>query len=160
MKIKRIIALLLITVTPLIAVTGCSEEKEPEQIIKGYKDSQVYSDNNENDKENFSKYIYEKGAEKKFAKSQDYEKVTAENKEDISGIFEDFQKWASISTFQDEYDIKPDIVTEGDYFCIVDSDLNNDNIGQRKSRTVYRQYTLYLYDTESHTLYYINHDIT
>lgn len=160
MKIKRIIALLLITVTPLIAVTGCSEEKEPEQIIKGYKDSQVYSDNNENDKENFSKYIYDEGAEKKFAKSQDYEKVTAENKEDISGIFEDFQKWASISTFQDEYDIKPDIVTEGDYFCIVDSDLNNDNIGQRKSRTVYRQYTLYLYDIESNTLYYINHDIT
>lgn len=160
MKIKRIIALLLITVTPLIAVTGCSEEKEPEQIIKGYKDSQVYSDNNENDKENFSKYIYDEGAEKNFAKSQDYEKVTAENKEDISGIFEDFQKWASISTFQDEYDIKPDIVTEGDYFCIVDSDLNNDNIGQRKSRTVYRQYTLYLYDTESNTLYYINHDIT
>ena len=160
MKIKRIIALLLITVTPLIAVTGCSEEKEPEQIIKGYKDSQVYSDNNENDKENFSKYIYDEGAEKNFAKSQDYEKVTAENKEDISGIFEDFQKWASISTFQDEYDIKPDIVTEGDYFCIVDSDLNNDNIGQRKSRTVYRQYTLYLYDIESNTLYYINHDIT
>lgn len=160
MDIKRIIASLLIVATPIIAVTGCSEEKEPKQVIKGYKDSQVYSDNNENDKENFSKYIYDEGAEKKFAKSEDYEKVTAENKEDITGFFEDFQEWASISTFQDNYDITSDIVTEDDYFCIVDSDLNNDNIGQRKSRTVYRQYTLYLFDTESNTLYYINHDIT
>ena len=160
MTIKRIVASLLVLATTLAVMAGCSDDSEPVQIIKGYKDSKVYSDNNENDKENFSKYIYDEGAEKNFAKSQDYEKVTAENKEDISGIFEDFQKWASISTFQDEYDIKPDIVTEGDYFCIVDSDLNNDNIGQRKSRTVYRQYTLYLYDTESNTLYYINHDIT
>ncbi|MGN1132339.1 MAG: hypothetical protein ACI4RL_05495 [Ruminococcus sp.] len=160
MNIKRIIASLLVIATPLAVLAGCSDDSEPEQIIKGYKDSEVYSDNNENDKENFSKYIYDESADAKFAKSEEYEKVTADNKEDVTAFFEDFQEWAGISTFQDKYDIESDIVTEGDYFSITDSDLNNDNIGQRKSRTIYRQYSLYLYDTESHTLYYINHDIT
>ncbi|MGN0477623.1 MAG: hypothetical protein ACI4HM_09850 [Ruminococcus sp.] len=160
MYIKKIIASLLVLATPLAVMAGCSDDSEPEQIIKGYKDSKVFSDNNENDKENFSKYIYDEGADEKFAKSEDYEKITADNKEDVTAFFEDFQEWAGISTFKDEYDIKSDIVTEGDYFCIADSDLNNDNLGQRKSRTIFRQYSIYLYDTESHTLYYINHDIT
>lgn len=160
MTIKRIVAPLLVLATTLAVMAGCSDDSEPEQIIKGYKDSKVYSDNNENDKENFSKYIYDESADAKFAKAEEYEKITSENKEDVTAFFEDFKEWAGISTFKDEYDIEPDIVTEGDYFCITDSDLNNDNLGQRKSRTIFRQYSIYLYDTDSHTLYYINHDIT
>jgi hypothetical protein len=52
------------------------------------------------------------------------------------------------------------MITEGDYYAILESKTNDDTAGLRKMRTTYKMYNIYYYDTETHTLHHIYSDIT
>lgn len=157
------ITVMFVAITLLLTfLAGCGSDEAPEEIIKGYKDSKTFSDGSEADSsvQEFSKYIYDESYDKKFAGNDDYTKVDSKNIDEISGFVENFDSWAELSSFSDDYDFSKESVTEGDYYVIADSTTSDDNVGQRKERRVYRAYSIYYYDTETHTLYYIHCDIT
>lgn len=159
--LKKLIAILLTGIICGTILVGCGSEEEPEQVLKGYSDSQTYSDGDENStKQDFSKYTYDKSYDSKFSKDENYTKVTSKNKEEITGFFDNFTTWEKSSSFSDKYDFKTSMITDGDYYCIADQKIATDVVGQRKALKVYRKYSVYYYDTESHTLYYIHNDIT
>ncbi len=157
---KKILALFAAALSVIAVFSGCSGDGDSASVIQGYKDKEIYTDEGGTQNQAFSKYFYDESFDDKFAKKDDYTKVDSKNKEEITGYFTDFNDWAPISSFGDKYDFKTDMITDGDYYYIEESTTNNENIGQRKERTIYRLYSIYYYDTESHTLYYVHNDIT
>ncbi len=157
---KKMLAMLLIMIVPLLIFAGCGSDKDPSEIIQGYKDSQTYSDGEEGSKQEFGKYIYDESFDSKFQENEDYQKVSKNNIKEIKGYVKNFDSWAKLSTFSKDYDFGENHVTEGDCYTIVDKVVSNDSIGVRKQRTVYKMYSIYYYDIESHNLYHIFIDIT
>lgn len=158
---KKLFTLIMTILVCGTILVGCGNEDNPEQVIAGYSDKQSYSEGDDSStKQDFEKYIYDDSYDSKFAKDENYTKVTSKNKSEITGYFEDFEKWASLSSFSDKYDFKDSMITESDYYCIADQTVTNDTVGQRKAVKTYRQYSVYYYDTETHTLYFIQNDIT
>lgn len=121
---KKIVTILLAGLMCGAILAGCGNSEDPKQVLKGYSDSETYSD-----------------------------------KEDITGYFQDFDTWGTTSSFSDHYDFKTDMITEGDYYCIADENVNVSSVGQRKAVKIYHKYSVYYYDTESHTLYYIHNNL-
>ena len=122
---KKIVTILLAGLMCGAILAGCGNSESPKQVLKGYSDSETYSDGDESStQQDFSKYTYDKSYDSKFSKDENYTKVTSKNKEDITGYFQDF-----------------------------------DTCGQRKAVKIYHKYSVYYYDTESHTLYYIHNNL-
>lgn len=158
--LKKIVTILLAGLMCGAILAGCGNSESPKQVLKGYSDSETYSDGDESStQQDFSKYTYDKSYDSKFSKDENYTKVTSKNKEDITGYFQDFDTWGTTSSFSDHYDFKTDMITEGDYYCIADENVNVSSVGQRKAVKIYHEYSVYYYDTESHTLYYIHNNL-
>lgn len=158
---KRILTIFVTILVCGTILAGCGNNDNPEQVLAGYSNNQSYSDGDESStKQDFQKYTYDESYDSKFSKDNNYTKVTSKNINKIKGFFDDFEKWASLSSFSDKYDFKNSMITEGDYYCIADETVTTDTVGQRKAVKTYRQYSIYYYDTETHTLYYIQNDIT
>ena len=144
---KKIVTILLAGLMCGAILAGCGNSEAPKQVLKGYSDSETYSDGDESStQQNFSKYTYDKSYDSKFSKDENYTKVTSKNKEDITGYFQDFDTWGTTSSFSDHY-------------CIADENVNVSSVGQRKAVKIYHEYSVYYYDTESHTLYYIHNNL-
>lgn len=157
---KKITAIILTLMLTIIALSGCGDDKDPKEVIAGYTDSQTFEDGEDGNKQEFTKYTYDKSFDEKFSSNEDYIMVDSKTKDEITGYINNFDEWATISTFSKDYDFGADKVKDGDYYVIADKTISNDNIGVRKQRTVYKMYSIFYYQTESHTLYHIYSDIT
>ena len=74
----------------------------------------------------------------------------------ILGYFEDFGRWADACDHLAGYDFDKSCVTPGDLFFI--KSLEGEPIGDDQYGK-YDNYSVYLFDTETNTLYYIHANI-
>ena len=156
---KRFIALILTVIVFSLSLFGCSSVSEDEAVVKGYADKQEYNDDGTNGQQSFTKYIYDTDVKNDYQKDKNYIQVNSDNKDEIAGYLHHFDEWVKISSFKDKYDFTSDMITAEDFYYITENVVSDDNIGQRKERRVYKMYSIYYYDTESNTLYYIFNDI-
>ena len=91
----------------------------------------------------FDLYYYSKKEDEKFAESHYYSIVTKENIDNIKKYFNEFP--SELMEDSSMYDFDFTKITEGDYYNIKE-DSNDDN------------YSVYLYDSDEHVLYYIHYN--
>ena len=120
-------------------------------ILSGYHDSDKYPDpNGFQDNVDYYKYYYKDKFDKKFSNSFLYKKVEKEDIENITSYFLNFENW--MKERLNVYDFDINIISEGDYVRI-ENKRPDDYIWK------FADYTVYLYDIESNTLYYIHSNI-
>lgn len=141
----------------LIIILGCVSfyyiHIKDYAILDGYFDKDEYFDPNSfQDYTDYCKYYYKDKNDKKFINSSLYRKVEIDDIENITSYFKDFENWMRIEERLDVYDFDTNIISEGDYVRIETKDYENPN-------SKFWNYTIYLYDIESNTLYYIHSNI-
>lgn len=147
---KKIFLLSLIFI-----ISGCFSQVSNAKIPKGYIDKQEYYDKNGfQDYTDYAKYIY--SSEDIIENNNDYKKITKEEIEIIKGYFENFYSFIKTSNRLDEYDFDENIINEGDYIRIITKE--GKKIGDSKYEK-YDNYSIYFFDVETLTLYYIHNNI-
>ncbi|MBQ9674053.1 MAG: hypothetical protein IJV39_05460 [Ruminococcus sp.] len=149
---KKLITATILLIMCTVIFTGCNSE----EILDGYKEGNSYTD----DDQDYGKYVYDSSYDKKFADDKNYKEVTDADIENINGYINDFYEWAKISNFSSEYKVDENTVSAGDYYLIKDDLVDDSGTGLRKVTKIYRKYTIYYYDTDTHTLHYIHNDLT
>ena len=86
-----------------------------------------------------------------------YHIVSEAEIENIIGYFDDFRGWMEVCGRLDEYDFDPVCINAGDYLLI--DTKEGKPIGQNSHYRKYDCYTLYFFDRETWTLYYIHTNI-
>ncbi len=149
----KLLALVLILV---LLITGCSmQDNNNVRIPKGYIDSQEYFDKDGfQDYTDYAKYIY--SSKNVIVDNKEYKKITSEDIENIIGYFDNFHDWMETSNRLNEYDFEKSIINEGDYIKIITKE--GKNIGNAKYEK-YDDYSVYFFDIETNTLYYIHNNI-
>ncbi len=126
-------------------------------IINGYYDKEEHYDpNGFQDYTDYCKYFYNEKYDDKFKKNKLYSQVSEEDISNIISYFENFKEWMNLSNRSDEYDFSESSITQGDYVYIKTKE------GEKIGDTYYDKfdnYSVYFYDTEKHTLYYIHSNI-
>lgn len=154
MKLKRILIYNLMLLLILIfVITGCSSQGDIVEIPKGYNYKEEYYDENGfQDYTDYAKYIYP--SQSVIINNDNYKKITKEDIEDIKGYFNDFRNW--MSSRLDEYDFDDSMINEGDYVRIRTKE--GEKIGNSQYNK-YDNYSIYFFDIETLTLYYIHNNI-
>ena len=124
-------------------------------IPKGYiKKYEYYDKDGFQDYTDYAKYVY---TDKNIViKSGNYKIVTKDDVENIKGYFNNTRSWMSELSRLDEYDFDENIINEGDYVMIITKE--GQKIGNSKYKK-YDNYSVYFYDVETNTLYYIHSNI-
>lgn len=139
----------------LFFITGCSSQADNIGIPKGYIDKKEYYDKDGfQDYTDYAKYIYSEPDIIIF--DDDYKKIFQEDIESIKGYFEDFKNRMESSNRLNEYDFKENVINEGDYIRIKTKE--GQKIGDSEY-TKYDNYSIYYFDMDSLTLYYIHSNI-
>lgn len=126
----------------MILLSACSSKSN--EIIEGYSNCEEYYSNGFQDYIDYCKYFYKESEDKKFEENSYYSIVTKENIDDIKSYFDKFP-YESMED-SNKYDFETDNINEGDYYSLK-AGSNNDN------------YSVFLYDVNSHILYYIHYNI-
>lgn len=158
MKKKIVLILILVLILVLIStfyIIGCASQANYVEIPKGYSSKEEhYQKGGFQDYADYAKYIY---PSKEIIENDDqYEKVTKENILNITGYFEDFYNWMETSDRIDKYDFDKSIINVGDYIRIKTKEgkkIGDSNYGK------YDNYSVYYFDVETLTLYYIHNNI-
>lgn len=126
-------------------------------IIRGYYDKvECYDNDGFQDYTDYCKYFYTEEYDEKFSKNKLYSLVSEDDIENILSYFRNFREWMNVSNRSGEYDFDNDIITTGDYVYIDSKE------GKKIGSSYYEKfddYNVYLYDIDSHTLYYIHNNI-
>lgn len=157
MKKLFVIILLLVFI-----ITGCSSEADYLGIPKGYIDKEeYYQEDGFQDYTDYAKYIYD--TKDIIVNNKDYKKITKEDIASIKDYFKHHRKWMGA-----EYDFDESIINEGDYIRIkirLEKTINGhieivtgDKLEDLQSRQ-YDNYSIYFFDIETLTLYYIHNNI-
>lgn len=125
------------------------------RIPRSYTSSEEYWD-----KYSFQDYtdfcVYKYDSADLFKNRTDYAVVTENDCEMLAGYFSDFEKWMELTDYWNKYSFDKSYISTGDYFCIKTKE------GQPIGDTVYEKYdnyTVYYFDTETLTLYYIHNNL-
>ncbi len=110
-----------------------------------YKKEEYFDKEGFQDYTDYCKYYYEDKYDVKFAEDKYYTKVEEENIPEIIEYFEEFEGWM-LPERANEYDFDKSQITPGDYVRI-----------EGKGKDI--SFDVYLYDIETHTLYYIHNNI-
>ena len=121
--------------------TACDSRED--QVLKGFSNCEEYYSDGFQDYTDYCKYYYSKKEDEKFAESHYYSIVTKENIDNIKKYFNEFP--SELMGDSNMYDFDFTKITEGDYYNIKE-DSNDDN------------YSVYLYDSDEHVLYYIHYN--
>lgn len=150
MKKVMILSLMLI-----IIITGCYKRLDNVEIPKGYINQQeFYDENGFQDYTDYAKYIY--STQDIIVNNNKYKKITTEDAENIKCYFENFHSRMKASNRLDEYDFDESIINEGDYIRIKTKE--GQKIGDSRYEK-YDNYSIYFFDIETFTLYYIHSNI-
>ncbi|MBQ9890579.1 MAG: hypothetical protein IJM39_04135 [Firmicutes bacterium] len=140
-----IIMLLLAALVIYVLNTACSSEAIHE-IPSGYTSKETHWDpNGGQDYTDYCKYTYKDASG--FAGNKDYNKAAAADIETIKGYFANFREWMNVEDRLDEYDFDPACIDTEDYFRLTERYPNYDD------------YTLWFFDMQTLTLYYIHTNI-
>ena len=126
----------------MLILVGCKSQDIG--MIDGYYTCEEYYGDGFQDYIDYCKYLYKEDADEKFGKSSHYEIVTTENIDEIKKYFANFP-YENMDD-SSNYDFKMNMISEGDFYYIK-SGSSSDN------------YSVFLYDINSHTLYYIHNNI-
>lgn len=146
-KVMRKIISLTALILVLSMLSGCGtvnvllKAVANPQILDGYIDKEEHLDESRfQDFTDYCKYFYDENGKKLFEESGLYTEV--DKGYTVKKYVDDFRQWMEAEDRLDEYDFKTSQITKGDYYNIVDE------------RPDTECYTLYLYDSETNTLYY------
>lgn len=141
----------LLIVGIMIFITGCDKGRYVD-IPKGYVKSEEYFDKEGiQDSFDYAKYIY--NDEKVIVNDDKYKKISSDDIENIRSYFDDFY---GVIRLEGIYDFDTSIITEGDYVRIETKE--GEEIGD-STYGKYDNYSVYFFDRETLTLYYIHNNI-
>lgn len=150
---KKLFAFLLCIVI-VCTVTGCGRIQDP-HIPDGYISSEEHWD-----KEGFQDYtdfcMFKYDSAHSFESMTDYSKITDDEIGKLVGYFSNFQMWMEVEKRLDEYSFDESCISEGD-FCFIKT-KEGQSIGN-STYGPYDNYSVYFFDTETLTLYYIHTNI-
>lgn len=137
----------------MLLLTGCAAT--PRYVPEGFAAAQEHFD-----EDGFQDYtdfcIYQYDSADKFVENGDYRKITEEDMETIRGYFENFGQWMETENRTDEYLFDDTCISEGDYYHIETKE--GKPIGDSKYGK-YDDYSLYYFDVDTMTLFYIHNNI-
>lgn len=149
---KKVFILTILFILVIIVTTSCSSQTDNRYIPNGYINKEEHYDvNGFQDYTDYAKYTYY--SKDIILNNNDYKKVTSNDFESIKNYLENFRGWMETDNRLDEYDFDENIINEGDYFCIInenDKEINYLN---------YDNYSIYYFDVETLTLYYMHNNI-
>lgn len=149
---KKILTLILL----LFILTGCTMLSD-KLILDGYYEKEEHIDKEGfQDYTDYCKYFYKDDADDKFITHSNYNQVKEDDIENLISYFDNFKSVISSSNRSDEYDFEINSITKGDYYHLRSKEGNK--IGE-SSYEKFDNYTVYLYDIETHTLIYIHNNI-
>lgn len=155
-KNKILIAILLIlNIVFIIGAIYFLKQNTFSTIPKGYTAKEEYFDKNGfQDYTDFAKYTYSN--KEIITNNKQYRKITEKDIDEIKGYFEDFYKCMDAQNRLNEYKFDINTINEGDYVLIKTKEgkeIGNSQYGK------YDNYSVYLFDSETLTLYYIHNNI-
>ena len=148
---KRIAALLLaVTLLAAAACSGCVMGKAGfyAKFPPGFTAKEEHFDPEAfQDSVDYCKYLYEsaEGFENDFR----FLPVSEAGVEKVRGYFENFREWMETCGRLSEYDFSSDVISDSDYV----------RIESNPHFTDYDDYSVWFFDTESCTLYYVHANI-
>ena len=150
----RRLATVIISVIILLTLCGCTVFRDI-NIPEGYTSAEEYRDPQATqDHTDFCVYHYT--SEEAIINASGYREISESDVESIAGYFADFRKWMEVQGRSDEYSFDPACISAGDY-CLVKTLEGQPVAGGAYGK--YDNYTVYFYDTETDTLYYIHSNI-
>lgn len=142
---------LLLIFCLIILSTGCLLSRD-RLVLKGHYASDEYWDKNGfQDYTDYCKYYYNEDFDSLFENHSQYSKVKDEDIQDIKSYFENFKEWMETENRLNEYDFDINSITVGDYIHIKTT--------YEDEKHKFYNYTIYLYDIETHTLIYIHQNM-
>lgn len=143
---------ILITITLILLLTGCNGTMNAE-IPKGYISKiEHYDTEGIQDHTDYAKYIYDKT----IVENDTNYKLVQDNINNIKSYFNDFKSVMESKERLNEYDFDIDSITENDYVRIITKE--GTAIGD-STYDKFDNYSVYLFDSETLTLYYIHNNI-
>ncbi len=151
---KRILSVAALLIL-LLVLSGCTTDPA---VLKGYTAKQEYFDPaGFQDFTDYCKYVYDENADDAFKQSGLYQTVSDSDVSRIAGYFENFSGWANmVDHLKGKYDFDNALISAGDYYYIKTKE--GTPIGDSEYG-VYDNYTVYFYDMQTHTLFYIHNNI-
>ena len=146
---------LVITLVIFVFVTtGCSQSKMV-GIPDGYIDKEEYYDKDGfQDYTDYAKYMYD--SKDVIINNKEYKKIEQDDIQNIIGYFEDFSGWMKAADRLSEFDLDINNINEGDYVKIKTKEGQKIANGKYEK---YDNYSVYFFDIEALTLYYIHNNI-
>lgn len=124
-------------------------------IPDGYIDKEKYYDQDGfQDYTDYAKYMYE--TQNIITSNKDYKKIEQDDVQDVVGYFEDFSSWMESADRLSEFDFDINDINEGDYVKIKTKEGQKIVNGKYEK---YDNYSVYFFDIETLTLYYIHNNI-
>ena len=156
---KKIVWIVLAAVVCFALLSGCGllPAASTIGIPAGYvEEAEFFDKQGFQDYTDYCRYVYPESFS--LADDPSYHPVDREDIERLQGYFADFRQWMEAGKRLDEYDFDPACIGAGDYVRIVTSE--GMPIGDGPSRYGrYDNYSVYFYDVETRTLYYIHSNI-
>lgn len=138
----------------IFIVTGCYNT-EIIEIPKGYIEKKEYFDEDGfQDYTDYAKYVYP--SKEVVINNKEYKKISEDDIDNVKGYFENFSSWMEMSGRINQFDIDLNIINEGDYVKIKTKEGKKMGNGQYGK---YDNYSIYFFDIETLTLYYIHNNI-
>lgn len=151
---KRIVLLLLSILTILLMTLSCSKSGAV-GIPEGYTSCEEYFDKiGFQDYSDYCKYYYP--SDEAVKTTEGFRPVLGRDIDDIKGYFEDFAEWMEMDERSEEFDFDSSCMNEGDFYRILSAE--GESVEDLKFGK-YDDYTVYYFDTETLTLYYIHTSI-
>lgn len=150
---KKIILMILVCFILYFGIKSCAPTFDDEYILEGYSNQTSLNTGSVPDFSIYNKYYYDEYMDQKFIDSGLYQKVEEINIQYISEYFDYIKRQFKNEGMGDGFDFDNNVITVGDYFHISTKE------GQKISDAEYGKfdiYKVYLYDMETHTLYFIH----
>lgn len=149
---KKIVYSVVLLIGMTICISGCYSFSD-KGVLKGYIGKDEHFDKEGfQDYTDYCKYYYEK-SNNLFFKNDTYSELKEEDIENIRSYFTNFESWMNAADRVDEYDFDNSCISEGDYIYIKTKE--GEPIGNSNYKK-FDNYSVYFYDTESSTLFYIH----
>ena len=157
MTMKRLMLVCVMMLLVCLCLSGCNLSAIMKPIPAGYINKDEHFDpNGFQDYTDYCKYQY--ASAEPFRRDTRYHVITEDEKDDIYGYFVNFRGWMATAERLDEYDFSPTCISVGDYVLIETKEGQPIGSGGRQYGK-YDNYSVYFFDTESLTLYYIHNNI-
>lgn len=137
-----VVTMILLFVLSLLFLDYLFQDRN---IVQGYYKSERYGDKyGFQHYTEYYKYYYNEDTEVEFYKL--YYKIKTEDIERIKSYCDDFKRRMNAQDRLNEYDFDESLINENNYFKILESSTNKK----------FYNYTVYIFDTSEHLLYYLH----